>query len=351
MNLKELIASTSKVKKNRDQASVFQKKFGSIYAYNKNITIARGGNAIVVNMIIGGVTDMIRTGGKRTPVPFHKVSLALNVGKDGKKEYTSKEMVDTIRAMHREYADEKKWPAPDVLKKVLEEPDKFFEDATVFPATNKGVGFVVVTNNIPEESEVQVWCSCSDYYWTFQYYNLSTKNKDGSCLNLYGASGYSSRVYVHRSKTGKNSKRPLRNPGRHPGMCKHLMLLAAMLMEDEVISDPKNGLKKYYKANYKEFLQGKEKKLVSQRTMERKMSQYERGQEVLNDQRKEAQQILGNKIERKFDVKNQTLNIKNESRDGGSSFNPLTGQRTFKNRGNFNPNTGTHNFPKNKKRR
>ena len=84
MNIKELIASTNRVK-GRSQSEVFQKKFGSIYAFNKDITIFKGGNAIIINMIIGGVTDYIRTGGRKQPVPFHKVSLALNIGKDGKK--------------------------------------------------------------------------------------------------------------------------------------------------------------------------------------------------------------------------------------------------------------------------
>ena len=336
MNLQELITSTNKV---RSEAKVFQKKFGAIYAYNKNVAIAKGGNAITISMIIGGVTDMIKVGGKRVPVPFHKVALSLNVGEDGKKEYTSKELVETIRATHGEYADEKKYPAPDILKEALENPTKFFDDATVFKSTNKGVDFVVVTNKISEKSEVQVWCSCSDYYWTFAYYNQSTKNKDGSCLNLYGAAGYSNKVYNHRSAKGKASKRPLRNPGRHPGMCKHLMLLVAMLMKDELITDPKNGLTKYYKVNYDEFLKDKEKSRISQRSYESKMQQYERGMRQLNKQRTEAQQILGNKTEKEFRPENQDIKIINESAEG-TKFNPLTGERTFKTKNNFNRNTG-----------
>ena len=46
MNLKELIASTNNVR-GRGQAKVFQKKFGSIYAYNKNVSVAKNGKAIV----------------------------------------------------------------------------------------------------------------------------------------------------------------------------------------------------------------------------------------------------------------------------------------------------------------
>ena len=88
MNIKELIRSTNVVK-NRGKRAVFQKKFGSIYLYNKTINVAFGGSAIIVNMMIGGVTDMIRTGGKRTPVAYHKVSLALKKVNKAKEKYES----------------------------------------------------------------------------------------------------------------------------------------------------------------------------------------------------------------------------------------------------------------------
>lgn len=337
MNIKELIESTNKVK-NREQSQVFQKKFGSIYAYNKNVTLASGGNAIIVNMIIGGVTDMIKMGGRRQPVPFHKVSLALNVGKEGKVDYTPAKLVEAIRLRNSKYRDEEEWPNADVLKEALKNPSGFFEDATIFKTTN-GDGYTVVTNNIPANSEVQVWCSCSDYYWTFQYYNMNTRNKDGSSLNLYGATYYP-RVYNHRSDAGKKSKRPMRNPGRHPGMCKHLMLLLSMLMEDELIKDPKNGLTKYYRANYGEFLKDKERSQVSLRTFERKMKQYKEGNRIINDQRNSAHYMSGNKTEKKFRSESQDLKILNESSDGKSKFNPLTQERTIKSSGKFNAKTG-----------
>ena len=72
-------------------------------------------------------------------------------------------------------------------------------------------------------------------------------------VNLYGAKGYP-KIYNYRSERGKNSKVPLRNPGRNPGMCKHLMLLLAMLMKDKVVNDGKNGLTKFYNANYNQFI-------------------------------------------------------------------------------------------------
>lgn len=326
MNIKELIESTNKVS-GREQSFVFQKKFGTIYSFNKNITIPKGGNAIIVSMMIGGVSDMILSGGKRKPVAYHKVSLALRVGKDGKKEYSPSELAALIRIKHPEYGDKEEWPNWMLLKKALEDSSIFFNDSTVFERAD-GDGYVLVTNNIPEESEVQVWCSCSDYYWTFQYYNMQTRNEDNTCLNLYGASGYP-KTYNHQSSAGKKSKSPLRNPGRNPGMCKHLMLLTAMLMEDEIITDTKNGLKKYYKANYSKFIKGNERERVSKSVFKSIQEEYKKDHKELSRHRRNFNFRTGNKIE--------------------SKFNPFTGNRTYKTQNGFNANDGT--FAWEKKRR
>ena len=130
MNLEELIASTNKVK-NRNQSKVFQKKFGSIMAFNKKISITGNGkNAVIaVSMMIGGVTDMIKAGGKRKPVPFHKAVLALKVGEEGYKEYTAGELVQVIRSKTKEFEN---LPDPDVLADALDNPTKYFEGSTVF---------------------------------------------------------------------------------------------------------------------------------------------------------------------------------------------------------------------------
>ena len=298
MNIKELIASTNKVP-NRDEASVFRKKFGSIYAYNKNITVLSGGNVIAINMIIGGVTDMIKIGGKRKPVAYHKVSLALRIGKDAKKDFTAEELVQNIRARFPKYRSEEEWPPQDVIQEVMKNPDQFFEDSTVFKTTNKGVGYTVISNNIPDDCEIQVWCSCSDYYWTFQYYNMATHNKSGASVNLYGDTNYP-KTYNHRSEAGKKSKRPLRNPGRHPGMCKHLMLLLAMLMKDDIVKDPKTGLTKYFKANYNEFIKGKEKSRVNWDLYMRRLAQYKKDHDILNEQRNSHLYSTGSKQQKTF---------------------------------------------------
>ena len=313
MNIKELINSTNRVP-GRGKSSVFQKKFGGIYAFNKKVTIFKGGNAIIINMMIGGVTDMIKVGGQRKPVAYHKVALALNIGKDGKRDYTGDELVTLIRMNHKEYENEEDWPKWAVLQAALDRPDAFFDNATIFKTTNAD-GYTVITNNIPEDSEVQVWCSCSDYYWTFQYYNMQVRNDDGSCLNLYGSSGYA-KTYNYKSEKGKSSKMPLRNPSRSPGMCKHLMLLVAMLMEDEVISDPKNGLKKYYKANYSSFIKGNEKSRVSEGTLARMQQKYEKDHRVLNEQRNNAHYSSGNKVERRFNPFTQNFSNPRKKKRG-----------------------------------
>lgn len=299
MNIKELISSTNQVK-NRGKRAAFQKKFGSIYLYNKTINVFKGGSAIVVNMMIGGVTDMIKSGGKKTPVAYHKVSLALN--NISKEEYTAEELVQAVRLNHKKYADENEWPPQDVIQLVLDHPSDFFNEATVFP-TPDGKDFVVLSNNIPEDSEIQVWCSCSDYYWTFQYYNMQTPCKDNrGTINLYGSKDYP-KTYNYRSVRGRESKAPLRNPARKPGMCKHLMLLLAMLMKDGIVKDSKNGLTKFYRANYSKFIKGNKKERVSQTEYDNVLKSYRKDQRKLVEQRREFNLKAGNVVKRAFDAK------------------------------------------------
>jgi hypothetical protein len=341
MNIRQLIESTNQVK-NRDQASALKKKFGSIYAYDKRASIEENGRVVTISMLISGRTDFIKQGGKRTPVPYHKVSIAINIGEEGRKEYTPEELVSEIRLNYSKYANEKEYVDKDILKEVAEKPDKFFKGATVFK-TLKGGKYMVVKNKISEDAPIQVWCSCSDYYWTFQYYNIQTpvKTKTGKllgCLNLYATKDYP-KVYNHRSEAGKKSKRPLRNPGRHPGMCKHLMLLLAMLMKDDVVKPGKSELGQEYELNYTKFFKNNIKERISDTEFERKLAKYKYGQSIKNDQRNLIHHNSGNKTEAKFRPEEQDLKIVHES-TGGSIFNPLTQERKFKNSGIFNRGTG-----------
>ena len=245
MKIKELIQSTAKVP-HRGKSQALSKKFGIILLHNQTVTVRKFGTVIDVSMMISGVTDKIKTASGRTPVAYHKVTMSIK----GIKQtyYTPKELVKVIRGSHQEYSDSEKYKDADVLNAVLDNPGGFFKDATVFRTTNDaGKGFSVVSNKISEDSEVQVWCSCSDYYWTFQYYNCDHN------VDLYKQ--YPDR-YIPKTKKGYEAfkkNQPLRNPGKHPGMCKHLMLLLATLMEKGVVEENGSNLTHYYKLNYSKF--------------------------------------------------------------------------------------------------
>lgn len=269
MKINELIQSTAKVK-HRGKSFALAKKFGKILLYNQMVTVRKFGTVINVSMMIGGVSDMIKTASGRAPVAYHKVTMSIK----GIKQtyYTPSELVTAIRGSHKEYSDAEKYKNADVLQAVLDNPGGFFKDATVFRTTNDaGKGFSVVSNKIPEDSEVQVWCSCSDYYWTFQYYNCDHD------VDIYKQ--YPNR-YIPKTKKGYEAfkkNQPLRNPGKNPGMCKHLMLLLATLMEKGVIEEKGASLTKYYKANYSKF---QRQQRLSIGEYENRINQYQRDHDI-----------------------------------------------------------------------
>jgi hypothetical protein len=321
MNIKELIQSSGNVY-HRGKSQALAKQMGKVLLNNQMVTVYKNQTVVDISMMISGVTDMIKSGDSSKPVAFHKVTISIK-GID-QTYYTPSQLVAKIRADHPEYADEKKYINADILKITLENPTKFFDDATVFRTTNdSGKGFSVVSNNISEDSEVQVWCSCSDYYWTFQYYNCENE------VDKYGK--YPDR-YIPKTKAGYDAFKqnaPLRNPTRSPGMCKHLMLLMATLMEKGIVED-KSNMNKYYKANYSNFQM--EKRLS--------ISQYD------------------NRVEKYIKDHNLKVRQRKIERDKPgwkkSGWNNKTGRfnRTTKlsNGGTFNANTGVHNHPRKRKK-
>lgn len=245
MKIKELIQSTAKVP-HRGKSYALSKKFGKILLHNQTVRVKEMGTVIDISMMISGVSDTIKTASGRTPVAYHKVTMSIKGV--NQTYYSYKKFVETVRGSHKEYSDSEKYKDADVVKAVLDNPSGFFKDATVFRTTNaSGKGFSVVSNKISEDSEVQVWCSCSDYYWTFQYYNCDNN------VDIYKQ--YPDR-YIPKTKKGYEAfkkNQPLRNPGKHPGMCKHLMLLLATLMEKNVIKEEGSNLTHYYRVNYSKF--------------------------------------------------------------------------------------------------
>ena len=274
MNIRQLIQSTGMVK-GRGKSKAFQKKFGTILLYNQTVTVRKMYNVVDISMMISGVTDMIKTANGKKPVAYHKATISIKGLKQA--YYSPDELVSYIRRNYSEYSSEEDFPAPDVISAVLNNPSGFFPDSTVFRTTNdSGKGFSVIPNKIPDESEIQVWCSCSDYYWTFQYYN---------CDNDVDSYGKYPERYTPKTKRGFEAMRknqPLRNPTKNPGMCKHLMLLLATLMDSGVIQKGKTGISKYYNANYERF---KKKSMLGKVAYENRIAKWKEDQRIKRNER------------------------------------------------------------------
>lgn len=282
MNIKQLLQSTSMVK-GRGKSRAFQKKFGTILLYNQTVTVRKTYNVVDISMMISGVTDMIKTANGKRPVAYHKATVSI---KGLKQTYYSPEnLVSYIRLNYKEYENEKEYPAPDVIKIVLNNPSGFFPGSTIFRTTNDADnGFSVIPNKIPEDSEIRVWCSCSDYYWTFQYYN---------CDNDVDSYGKYPQSYTPKTKLGFEAlkkKQPLRNPSKSPGMCKHVMLLLATLMESGIVQEDKSNLLKYYNANYEKF---KKKSMLGKVAYENRIAKWRKDQDIKLKQRKIESNSIG----------------------------------------------------------
>lgn len=244
MNISELLESTSNVTGFGAKDTFGKKKFGAIYLYNKSVRVKPGSSIVEVTMMIRGVSDMIKPTkeSSQRSVAVHKVMIAIRgVNQEA---VSNTEIVERIKNLEvdgqKPYAGEH---GNHILSEI-EKDTKFFKDKTIFK--NKGGGYVIVEDKIPKTAEIRVWCSCSSYYWVFQYYNV--QNKTDIWMKYPDK-------YIPKTKKGWEAfkkNRPMRNPGKHPGMCKHIMLLLAILMEKETVSEARSIIKNY-KANYNKF--------------------------------------------------------------------------------------------------
>lgn len=280
MNISELIQSTNQVQQtttiNEDgerertprygAKNTFQNKpFGAIYFYNKLVTPKADKSILEISMLIKGVTEKVMAGKshEKKPVEAHRVMIQIS----GVKQtvMSAPQLAQAIRKEHPELGDEEQFSDGDVIEMALTSnipngnPPELLKGKTIIRRSynrtiNKGTGeekvvgtFVVVDNDIDKNCQIRVWCSCSSYYWTFQYYNVQ---KD---VDIFGNLP---EKYSHKTKRGLEAfqkNKPIRNPGRHPGMCKHIMLLLAMLMDVGTVSGIGN-VAKQYKANISRFM-------------------------------------------------------------------------------------------------
>lgn len=279
MNISELIQSTNMVQHttiiNEDgekertprygARNTFKNKpFGAIYFYNKLVTPKADKSILEISMLIKGVTEKVMAGKshEKKPVEAHRVMIQIS----GVKQVvmSAPQLADAIRDEHKELGDKEQFPDGDVIEMALTSnisngnPPELLKGKTIIRRSynrtiNKGtdkeevVGtFVVIDNNIDKNCQIRVWCSCSSYYWTFQYYNVQED------VDIFGKNPDK---YSHKTVKGLEAfqkNRPIRNPGKHPGMCKHIMLLLAMLMDTDTISEAR-GVARQYKANIARF--------------------------------------------------------------------------------------------------
>ena len=216
MNISELLKSTQYVKREYGPKYTFgYKEFGQIYLYNKKVQTKPGFSIIEVSMMIKSVTDTVEKGN-------HKVMLTISGV--NQRTVTKKTLAAEIREKNENLSDK----TDDELAIIAVE-SKPLEGYTVI--SNVTGNYTIIEDNISKDSEILVWCSCSNYYWVWQYYNVENG------VDIFGTAPAR---YTHRTDKGAKDmgkNKPMKNPGRHPGMCKHIMLLLALLMDTNSSSE------------------------------------------------------------------------------------------------------------------
>lgn len=153
MQIKELLESTYRVESvnksanTRHPSYVFsQKKFGSIYTYNKTLLYKPDSSIIELDMVIGVYSEKNKSA--------HRVSIALK-GIESQ-EYTTRGIIDLIKSenvMFNESEDS------EVIKLILEEK-KLLKGKTIIQKDTAKDKFIVIHNRIPLKTEIRVKCSC-----------------------------------------------------------------------------------------------------------------------------------------------------------------------------------------------
>ena len=234
MSISNLIRSSAQVKGFSLENTFSEKKFGEIYMYNKKVKVKPKNSVIEVSMMIKGATEKVVKKGQRETMAAHRVMVAISGVEQ--EEIPPEKLVIKIRGENTAYQDTEKYPDEYILSKILSSDqsnpqNKFLPGKTIFEG-DKG-NFVIVTDNIKSSAQILVWCSCSSYYWVFQYYNIAA----GVNIPLPGRPA-SMGTYKYKTQKGLDQAKkgkPMRNPSKAPGLCKHLMLLLALLMDSHVV--------------------------------------------------------------------------------------------------------------------
>lgn len=212
MNITELLNSTYMVGRTRSPEYVFSRKeFGNIYAFNKSIIYRPGFNIIELNMYITSKTDLNK-GLHRVRVAFKGINA---------EEISITDLYNKIRKKpeYKDLTDEN-------INKLLTEEKNIYKTKLILPIENSVNKYLIVDNHIPLKTEIRVKCSCSDYYYTWGWYNF----QHGVHI------GKRPLPYLHHSKFENGEPVTIRNVNKRPGVCKHLLLFFALLMNDEILN-------------------------------------------------------------------------------------------------------------------
>ena len=223
MNIDELLKSTIEMgyldayfhgrpENRRAPEFALKKQFGNIYW--DNLVMAYKGDIIELTLVMGTATDIHKSA--------HRIAIALK-GIDYD-EVTETELTNLIKIKNPGLVDERK---EDIISKVLEKNFQPLEGKTIVQKSTTEKKFFILPNKIDTSVQIAVKCTCSDFYYSWAWYNANH-----GCLIGKRPPAYK-RVYTD----DKNRFRTLRNPHKIPGMCKHVLLFLALLMKGGLIQN------------------------------------------------------------------------------------------------------------------
>lgn len=308
MNISELLASTHRVGNHSygPKNTFDNKQLGKILLYNKTVRTKPDLSIIEVSMMIEAVTEK--------NMDHHRVMAAI-YGVE-QQRVTGRQLAAEMRRVKRGRKGIEEETDQSLIIEAIE--TKPFKDKTViregteqgFPVStekddeDQDLGYYIIVNdNVSKDNMIKVWCSCSSYYWTFLYYNVEND------VDIFMKKP---ETYIPKTKKGFEaftSNRPMRNPGRHPGMCKHLMLLFALLMDpiksssgsadqggSNVMAEAR-GIVRAYKANIEKFEKAER---MTEAEYNRIIEEYELQSLEREERRTEASMGPGVKTRRKY---------------------------------------------------
>lgn len=291
MTLEQLLRSTENYQgadgKNHYSPSYTfsHKQMGNIYFKNKTVRTKPEHSIIEITMLITGKTEQVKKGGNTSNIAAHRVMMSIRGVRQQVR--STKQIATNMRfAYPQDYGDKEKFSDEELAQRAVSGDVKPFKHSTVLPLENQPGKYVILQDEIPNDAIIRVWCSCSSYFWSFQYYNIKAGanilDSKAAGAASYGAYRYKTKAGFEAFKSGK----PMRNPKKVPGMCKHLLLLVALLIQTKTFSESSKETRKTlskYEMNASKFTKMNH---VSQTEYESKMNEFKTDRAEQVNQRK-----------------------------------------------------------------